>query len=255
MSLRSNRHEVSIDVRVNGRQFRSVEICPGNEAPEDFDALINDSQCGLLNLHEHFVLELRSGCTWKSATLADLRNALLQSDQFPRPPEMQTTSEMAELRLFSNTSVDPHNLPPRARRIEQFIGYERCVRRVRAVLRDAAISCIPFGAVFIVVDRERARTVLLRAGFQPSGIAGALLEPFSGCAVYLIECPVVRSGSEGHASEHRGFHQHMLNMFVALMYEPVRAVVQQEAVGDRRSAADLTVLSSLIHQAQMVVLS
>jgi hypothetical protein len=52
MSPRSNRHEVSIDVRVSGRQFRSVKICPENEMPEGFDVLINDSQCRLLTLHE-----------------------------------------------------------------------------------------------------------------------------------------------------------------------------------------------------------
>jgi hypothetical protein len=39
------------------------------------------------------------------------------------------------------------------------------------------------------------------------------------------------------------------------VYEPVRPVVWQEAVGDRRSSSDLAVLSSLIHQTQMVILS
>src|ERR1700758_3222045 len=43
MSLRSNCHEVSINVRVNGRQFRSVETCPWIHDTGSF--LHYDCQC------------------------------------------------------------------------------------------------------------------------------------------------------------------------------------------------------------------
>jgi len=53
---------------------------------------------------------------------------------------------------------------------------------------EAAIPCRPCGGVFVVRDRVRATTVLLRAGFLVSPISpGALIETFSGSTVYLLE--------------------------------------------------------------------
>jgi hypothetical protein len=173
---------------VNGRYYPSVQIRLTGESVHDFDICVTDSQVGTITLTEDLILELRSSTGWYLATLASLKNALAQHSSFPRPLDVPSSSEMAELKLFGTS----HDLTPargrRSPRTQYLLAHDRCVRRVKAVLGEASIACQPCGGVFIVCDRGRARMVLLRAGFRVSPISpGALIEPFSGSMVYLLE--------------------------------------------------------------------
>jgi len=187
MDARSSNHDVLIEVMVNGRYYPSVQIRHLSESLHDFDVRITDSQVGTIALTEDLNLELRSSTGWCLATLAGLKNTLAQHSSFPRPLDVPSSSEMAELKLFA-TSRDHSQARHRLGRAEGLLAYDRCVRRVRAVLGEAAIACTPCGGVLIVRDRERARTILLRAGFLVSPMSpGALIETFSGSTIYLLE--------------------------------------------------------------------
>jgi hypothetical protein len=96
---------------------------------------------------------------------------------------------MAERRLFDRfDDLDiPHRSSPRVGKIT---GHVRCVKRVQAVLYEAAIPHQVSGTVFLVPDAAQARIALIRAGFERSTISsGALLEPQSDCAIHLLERP------------------------------------------------------------------
>jgi hypothetical protein len=94
---------------------------------------------------------------------------------------------MGELRFF-NQWIDIERQHRMSRHMDWITAQDRCMRRVRAVLGEVAIPCVPCGGVFVVPNRVRARAVLLRAGFLPSTIsAGALTESFTGSTVYLLE--------------------------------------------------------------------
>jgi hypothetical protein len=188
MDERSNSYDLGFEVMVNGRYYPVVQIRHLRESVDDFDVYITDSQVGSIALTEDLNLELRSRTGWYRAPLASLKNTLVQHSSFPRPLDVPSASEMAELKLFATS----HNHAPgrgrRSERLEGLLAYDRCIRRVRAVLGEAAIACTPCGGVFVVADGERARTVLLRAGFLQSPISrGALMESFSGSTVYLLE--------------------------------------------------------------------
>jgi hypothetical protein len=188
MDARPSNHDLRIDVMVNGRYYPSVQIRHMSESIHDFDVLIDDSQVGTMALTEDMNLQLRSSTGWCLITLTTLKSTLAHNSSFPRPLDIPSSSEMAELKLFA--TVDGYKQAPglRSGRAEGFLAYDWCVRRVRAVLGEAAIACTPCGGVFVVPDRERARTVLLRAGFLVSPISpGALVETFSGSTVYLLE--------------------------------------------------------------------
>jgi hypothetical protein len=188
MDALSSNHDLLIDVTVNGRYYPSVQIRHISESVHDFDVLIIDSQVGTMALTEDLSLELQSDTGWRIASLVDLKNALAQHANFSQPLDVRCSSEMAELRLFA--SYDARDQGTRSERMESLLAYDRCVRRVRALLCHASIACTPCGGVFVVPDRERARTVLLRAGFMPSTTSsGALTESFSGSSVYLVERP------------------------------------------------------------------
>ena len=179
-----------------------VQICQAPGDADDFDVLIEDSFCGLLILGEHFLIELRVVRDWEKVTLAELKDALAHSSEFPRPVDMPTSSEMAELKIFEHLYSDEQDSGTPRRQLAPARAYDRCRRRVTAVLRDAGICCVPCGGVFIVADRWQARAVLLQAGFQRSRIsAGALLEPFSASTLYLLERPTSPPGSGPLASE------------------------------------------------------
>lgn len=189
MDALSSNHDLLIDVTVNGRYYPSVQIRHISESVHDFDVLIIDSQVGTMALTEDLNLELRSDTGWRIASLVDLKNALAQHANFSQPLDVPSSSEMAELRLFASDD-DARDQGTRSERMEGLLAYDRCVRRVRALLCHASIACTPCGGVFVVPDRERARTILLRAGFMPSTISsGALTESFSGSCVYLVERP------------------------------------------------------------------
>jgi hypothetical protein len=191
MGVGSNCQAISIDLRVNNRPFGTVQIRhEGTEITDDFDVLIDDSFCGILTLQEHFSLELYLGCSWQRVTLAELKDSLARSSEFPRPVDMPNSSEIAELRMLDHFYGDRQGAAAPHQQLTQLQVYDRCRRRVTSVLQDAGISTVPCGNVFVVPDRERARAVLLHAGFQNSAIsAGALLEPFSSSTLYLIERP------------------------------------------------------------------
>jgi hypothetical protein len=187
MDALSSNDDLLIDVTVNGRHYPAVQIRYISASVRDFDVLITDSQVGTMALTEDLNLELLSDTGWRIASLVDLKKALAQHANFPRPLDVPSSSEMAELRLFASYD-NARDQGIRAERMEGLLAYDRCVRRVRAVLRHASIACTPLGGVFVVPDRERARTVLLRAGFLLSATSpGALTESFSGSSIYLLE--------------------------------------------------------------------
>jgi hypothetical protein len=186
MDALSSNHDLLIDVTVNGRHYPAVQIRHISASVHDFDVLITDSQVGTMALTEDLNLELRSDTGWRIASLVDLKNALAQHANLP-PLDVPSSSEMAELRLFASYD-NARDQGTRSERMEGLLAYDRCVRRVRAILRQASIACTPCGGVFVVPDRERARTVLLRAGFLLSTTSpGALTESFSGSSIYLLE--------------------------------------------------------------------
>jgi len=173
---------------VNGRYYPSVQIRHMGETIHDFDVCITDSQVGTIALTEDLNLELRSSTGWYLATLASLKNTFAQPSSFARPLGVPKSSEMAELKLFATSHDRSQARGRRSGRVEGLLAYDRCMRRVRAVLGEAEIACTPCGGVFVVPDRQRARAVLLRAGFLVSPISpGALMETFSGSTVYLLE--------------------------------------------------------------------
>ncbi len=189
MDALSSNHDLLFDVMVNGRYYPSVQIRHISASVHDFDVLISDSQVGTMALTEDLNIEFRSDTGWRIASLVDLKKALAQQAALPRHLDVPSSSEVAEARLFASYG-NAGDQGTQSHGIEGLLAYDRCVRRVRAVLRHASIACAPCGGVFIVPDRERARTVLLRAGFLLSTTSsGALTESFSGSSVYLLERP------------------------------------------------------------------
>jgi hypothetical protein len=187
MNKLSGTNHLSCELMVNGTIFHFVQLRQ-TEALDGFDVLIADHKCGTFAIHDGFDLSLREGSTSRRVTLEELKNILRNKLEFPIVLEVPNCLEMAELRLFDGWFDDLESPLCQSRSMSRITMYGRCVRRVKAVLAEASIPCVLCGAVFVVPNRAQARRILLRAGFQPSRIsAGALIEPFSGSAVYLLE--------------------------------------------------------------------
>ena len=183
----SRNNQLYCQLMVNHTLFHSVQIRM-LEPIDDFEVVVTDQLCGTFAIHDAFELNLLEGATWRPLTLFDLKKMLRESREFPRLLDVPGASEMAELRLFDRWFDDLDSPLRSSRPMDRITRYDRCVRRVKAVLQEGAIPCVPCGTVFVVPDRAQARRILLRAGFEPSRISsGALLEPFSGSAVYLLE--------------------------------------------------------------------
>jgi len=197
MSRLLSKHHRSIDVMVNGRYYSSVKIRQMNKSLLDFDVLIDDSQVGSITLTETMVLGLRSDSGWQSTSLASLKKGLAEHTHYSSPFYSPSSSDIGELKLSKGSRHDLRDSTARSERMSWLHAYDRCVRRVRAVLGESDIASLPCGGVFVVANRTRARAILLRAGFLPSTISnGALTETFSGCSVYLVECPPVSTRSQ-----------------------------------------------------------
>ena len=181
--------ELPFELLVNGISVRSVHI-RSVPASDDFQILMTDPQLGRLSLTSAFELEMREeGSSWRTVTLEELTKVLSESSEFLQAEDLPKSSEMAERRLFDRfDDLDiPHRSSPRVGKIT---GHVRCVKRVQAVLYDAAIPHQVSGTVFLVPDAAQARIALIRAGFERSTISsGALLEPQSDCAIHLLERP------------------------------------------------------------------
>lgn len=181
--------ELPVELLVNGISVRSVQIRSA-PASDDFQILMTDPQLGRLSLTSAFELEMREeGSSWRTVTLEQLAKALTESSEFLQSEDLPKSSEMAERRLFDRfDDLDiPHRSSPRVGKIT---GHVRCVKRVQAVLYEAAIPHQVSGTVFLVPDAAQARVALIRAGFERSTISpGALLEPQSDCAIHLLERP------------------------------------------------------------------
>jgi hypothetical protein len=181
--------ELPFELLVNGISVRSVHI-RSVPASDDFQILMTDPQLGRLSLTSAFELEMREeGSSWRTVTLEELTKALSESSEFLQAEDLPKSSEMAERRLFDRfDDLDiPHRSSPRVGKIT---GHVRCVKRVQAVLYEAAIPHQVSGTVFLVPDAAQARIALIRAGFERSTISsGALLEPQSDCAIHLLERP------------------------------------------------------------------
>jgi hypothetical protein len=203
--------ELPWDLKVNGISVQSVQI-RSVPASDDFQILMTDPQLGRFSLTRAFELEMREeGSSWRTVTLEQLTKALTESSEFLQTEDIPKASEMAERRLFDRfDDLDiPHRSSPRVGKIT---GHVRCVKRVQAVLYEAAIPHQVSGTVFLVPDAAQARIVLIHAGFQQSTISpGALLEPRANCAVHLIERPRScersrrrNSNDEYESSKHAG---------------------------------------------------
>jgi len=181
--------ELPFELLVNGISVRSVQI-RSVPASDDFQILMTDPQLGRLSLTSAFELEMREeGSSWRTVTLEELTKVLSESSEFLQAEDLPKSSEMAERRLFDRfDDLDiPHRSSPRVGKIT---GHVRCVKRVQAVLYEAAIPHQVSGTVFLVPDAAQARIALIRAGFERSTISsGALLEPQSDCAIHLLERP------------------------------------------------------------------
>jgi hypothetical protein len=203
--------ELPWDLKVNGISVQSVQI-RSVPASDDFQILMTDPQLGRFSLTSAFEVEMREeGSSWRTVTLEQLTKALTESSEFLQTEDIPKASEMAERRLFDRfDDLDiPHRSSPRVGKIT---GHVRCVKRVQAVLYEAAIPHQVSGTVFLVPDAAQARIVLIHAGFQQSTISpGALLEPRANCAVHLIERPRScersrrrNSNDEYESSKHAG---------------------------------------------------
>src|SRR5580658_1818452 len=181
--------ELSCKLRVNGLLVQSVHVRCVPELADDFQVVITDPQIGSFSLHGGFELEIREQDSWQPLTLEQLTRTLTESSEFLQAEDLPKSSEMAERRLFDRfDDLDiPHRSSPRMGKIT---GHVRCVKRVQAVLYEAAIPHQVSGTVFLVPDAAQARIALIRAGFERSTISpGALLEPQSACAIHLLERP------------------------------------------------------------------
>lgn len=182
--------ELSCKLRVNGLLVQSVHVRCVPELADDFQVVITDPQIGSFSLHGGFELEMREeGSSWRTVTLEQLTKAITGSSEFLQAEDLPMSSEMAERRLFDR--FDDFDIPHRSSpRMGKITGHVRCVKRVQAVLYEAAIPHQVSGTVFLVPDAAQARIALIRAGFERSTISsGALLEPQSDCAIHLLERP------------------------------------------------------------------
>ena len=180
--------ELPWDLKVNGISVQSVQI-RSVPASDDFQIFMTDPQLGRFSLTSTFELEMREGSSWRTVTLEQLTKALTESSEFLQAEDLPKSSEIAERRLFDRfDDLDiPHRSSPRVGKIT---GHVQCVKRVQAILYEAAIPHQVSGTVFLVPDAAQARIALIRAGFERSTISsGALLEPQSDCAIHLLERP------------------------------------------------------------------
>jgi hypothetical protein len=181
--------ELPFELLVNGISVRSVQI-RSVPASDDFQILMTDPQLGRFSLTSAFELEMQEeGSSWRTVTLEQLTKALAESSEFLQAEDLPKSSEMAERRLFDR--FDDLDIPHRSSaRVGKITGHVRCVKRVQAVLYEAAIPHQVSGTVFLVPNVAQARIALIRAGFENSTItAGALVEPQSECAIHLLERP------------------------------------------------------------------
>jgi hypothetical protein len=180
--------ELPFELLINGISVRSLQI-RSVPASDDFQIFMTDPQLGRFSLTSTFELEMREGSSWRTVTLEQLTKALTESSEFLQAEDLPKSSEIAERRLFDRfDDLDiPHRSSPRVGKIT---GHVQCVKRVQAILYEAAIPHQVSGTVFLVPDAAQARIALIRAGFERSTISpGALLEPQSDSAIHLLERP------------------------------------------------------------------
>ena len=181
--------ELPCKLMVNGIPVQSVHIRCVPGSADDFQVLIDDPQIGSISLHDGFELEIREQDSWRPLTLEQLKKTLAERSEYLRRADLPKSAERAERQLFDR--LDDVDIPPRrSPRLGKITGHDRCVKRVQAVLYEAAIPHQVSGTVFLVPDAAQARTTLIRAGFEQSAISpGDLVEPQSECAVHLLERP------------------------------------------------------------------
>jgi len=180
--------ELPFELLINGISVRSLQI-RSVPASDDFQIFMTDPQLGRFSLTSTFELEMREGSSWRTVTLEQLTKVLTESSEFLQAEDLPKSSEIAERRLFDRfDDLDiPHRSSPRVGKIT---GHVQCVKRVQAILYEAAIPHQVSGTVFLVPDAAQARIALIRAGFERSTISpGALLEPQSDSAIHLLERP------------------------------------------------------------------
>ncbi len=181
--------ELPWELKVNGIPVQSVQI-RSVPASDDFQILMTDPQLGRFSLTSAFELEVREQDSWRPLTLEQLTRTLTERSEFLQAEDLPKSSEMAECRLFDRS--DDLYIPPRSSpRVGKITGHVRCVKRVQAVLYEAAIPHQVSGTVFLVPDASQARIALIRAGFEQSTISqGDLVETRSECAIHLLERPL-----------------------------------------------------------------
>lgn len=176
---RSSRHDVPCELTVNGAPFQSVQIRNTIQPLDDFDVVIRDNWCGEFSLHQGFDLKLRKNSSWHPVTLAELKQALRERE-FPRSMDVPNSSGRAELRLFSRGWVDEDSETPSLRRMDWITTHDRCVRRVRAVLGEVAIPCVPCALFLSYLTAAVQKRFFCMRGFSLATLA---LVPWSSRSV------------------------------------------------------------------------
>jgi hypothetical protein len=183
----SEANEVTCDLRLNGVPLQSVSIRNRPDYPDNFDLVVTDPVVGPFALNPDFEIDVReSDSDWGRVSLDELkgiitRTALLKIEDLPK------ASEIAECRLFAR--VDDIEIPtwestPRSVLRRQ----DACVRYVQRIFYRVGIPHLVAGTTFCVPSAPTARIPLKRAGFRQSKISpSALVEPWTGCAIQLIE--------------------------------------------------------------------
>jgi len=182
--------ELPYALKVNGILVESLLLRYPYCRADAFEIVITDRQIGLFALTDAFEFETREeGAPWRSITLEQLTKALTESTDYLHVEDRPKASEVAERRLVDRGS--DLDVPYRgSSRLGKITGHVECVRRVQMVLFEARIPHRIAGTVFVVASARKARKCLMKAGFRKSAIApAALIEPYSGCAIQLLEHP------------------------------------------------------------------
>ena len=180
-------------VRINGLESPALHYRISHQDPDDFDVLFDDDVLGPIAITADCVLEVReAGAEWRSLGLDELKDVLLKSRELFVGEDLPKASEMFEALLFTPLDRTDVEAEPKApTRLADLTGHSECRKRVTALFYKNSIPYKGAGTVFTVPDSRQARNVLSDAGCYPSPYsASALIEPYSQCAVYLIEDPL-----------------------------------------------------------------
>jgi len=157
--------ELHCELMVNGMPVRSVQIRCVPDSTDNFQLVITHPTLGPFALHDGFELEVRERDSWRPLTLEWLKKTLAAQMKSLHAQDIPKSSKIAERRLFAG--LDDFNVPyRRSPRLSGLTGHAECVRHVRKVLLEAGVPHRVAGTVFVVPSSLKARTCLIRLGFE-----------------------------------------------------------------------------------------